>query len=131
MFDFWGGWKKLFFMRRIFLLPILLPMGVFCNAQEVAPEDAGIAPVSEEAQAASEGLEMEEGIAQPFEPTGPSEAAQVYADKAAEEREQIAQEQADTQNMEAQAELNESLQPDPATEWEGGEGGVVIPLPAE
>lgn len=118
-------------MRPTFLLPVLLPMVVFSNAQEVVPEDAGIAPVSEEAQAASEGLEMEEGIAQPFEPTGPSEAAQVYADKAAEEREQIAQEQADTQNMEAQAELNESLQPESGTEWAGGEGGVVIPLPAE
>lgn len=116
-------------MKRTFLLTLFIPMVVICTAQEPAPEDAGIAPVSEEAQAASEGLEMEEGIAQPFVPQGPSEAAQVYENKDAEQRERIAQEEADTQNMEAQAELNESLQ---APEWEGeGSGGVVIPLPAE
>jgi hypothetical protein len=98
-------------MKFFYHLSFLVLASAVSLAQEVLPEDPGIAPVSGEARAAAEGLEMEEGVLTPYVNEGPTEAQQVYENKKAQEDEAVEQEDADSRQMEAEAVLNESLEP--------------------
>jgi len=115
--------------RRILFLALVGFVPCLGFSQEAAPEDQGIAPVSGESQAALEGLEMEEGVETPYVDEAPSEAQQVFVNKQAQEQEELAQENADSEQMEAQAQVNESLE-QPVVEQESP-GAVVLPLPVE
>jgi len=95
---------------KLYLI-LLAGMSLSFSAVAQTPENMEVAPMLGQDVAAEEGLEIEEGVQSPYVEGGVSEAQQLYVDKNAEEKEEIEQEDADSRQMEAEAEVNESLNP--------------------
>jgi hypothetical protein len=98
-------------MKLFSILLLLVGVGIL-NAEEMGqvPSDLGVAPVSGEASAAEEGLEMEEGVDSPYVESGLTEGQQLYLDKQAQEKENIEQEDADSRQLEAESAATEALE---------------------
>lgn len=98
------------------------PLGL--AQEEPLPENGGIAGPSQADIEALQGEDIEEGL-EPETAPETNEAQQSFENKKAEQDQEIKQEEADAQMEEANAEYNQSLEPEAVTEIGEPLGGVA------